>query len=218
MNGRRGTRRAGPGPGLLLALVLTGCGAAGSAATGSPAPSASPAPSTAPPAGAGPSSASAPGGRPGAAPSAVVAPAPSVAGQGAEQVLPAVSRSGVAQPEPGVQVRIEAAEPVVAQGRGPGQVAGSPALAVRVTVRNTGRVAVPVDAVVVNATAGTPRVPASPVDGPPSAPLQGELPPGGSGSGVYVFDVPPAAREQATISVNLGGTQPTAVFDGDFSR
>lgn len=209
------------GAGLLVALVLTlvltgrddppGTAAAASSATATtPVP-----PSSAPVQ--GPSLPRTTPATSSAAPGPATAPTPSAApaGGAAEQrpaELSAVPLDGSATMPDVVSGRLVAVEAVQATGSGVGNVSG-PALRVTVELTGAGR-PLPLDGSYVEVLTGPELTPASPVDDPSTTPLQGELPPGGTATGVYVFGVDEGARDDVTVRVQPAPGEPFLVFRG----
>ncbi|SDF51497.1 hypothetical protein [Klenkia brasiliensis] len=111
-----------------------------------------------------------------------------------------------------VSGRLVAVEAVQATGSGVGNVSG-PAL--RVTVELTGGgPELSLDGSYVELLTGPDLAPASPVDDPSVAPLQGRLAAGGTATGVYVFSVDDGARGDVTVRVQPAPGEPFLVFRG----
>jgi hypothetical protein len=111
-----------------------------------------------------------------------------------------------------VSGRLVSVEAVQATGTGVGNVSG-PALRVTVELTGAGQ-ALPLDGSYVELLTGPDLAPASPVDDPSTAPLQGQLPPGGTATGVYVFSVDDGARGDVTVRVQPAPGEPFLVFRG----
>lgn len=126
--------------------------------------------------------------------------------------LSAVPLDGSATVPDVVSGRLVAVEAVQATGSGVGNVSG-PALRVTVELTGAGR-PLPLDGSYVEVLTGPELTPASPVDDPSTAPLQGELPPGGTATGVYVFGVDEGARDDVTVRVQPAPGEPFLVFRG----
>lgn len=141
-----------------------------------------------------------------------VAPAPAVVGEpvAADELPPSLPPVDLDDPTEtgGVTVELVAVEAIEGTGRGPGNVAGP---AVRVTVRLDNGSADPLDlfGVAVDLAYGEDGRPGPTLDDPSAAPFSGRLAPGDSAEGVYVFRVPPDARDDITVSV---GHQPGAAY------
>jgi hypothetical protein len=111
-----------------------------------------------------------------------------------------------------VSVRLTKLASIDAKAEGPGEVAGS-ALAVTVLVRNASSKAVDLNAVVVTLE-GADQAPGGLITTKPAAPLDGQLAPGKSRSGVYVFTVAPDNRDPVTIAVTLAGGGTVLLYTG----
>lgn len=114
----------------------------------------------------------------------------------------------------GVRVELVRVETIEVEAETPGEVSGS---AVRVTVRatNEGAAAHPLDSAVVTLSSGD-EVGIGTTAGSPS-PLRGELTPGASSTGVYVFMLAPASDRDVAVSVNYAAGEPVAIFTGTTS-
>jgi hypothetical protein len=108
----------------------------------------------------------------------------------------------------GVSVTVEKTQEVDLTARGPGEVAG-PGVAVTVTLANNSKSPVNLSGATVNAFVG--NTPASPSDSDPAAPFVGELPPGSTATGVYVFGAPDGARGGWTIQIEQNESKYVAV-------
>ncbi|MBO3100538.1 hypothetical protein [Cellulomonas fengjieae] len=197
--------------GVVLAVVLTrpASGSPTDAATG-PAPSAT----TSPSAGASPTGAVSTD--PGAAPSAPVTaePQPAVPEPLPTAVLPLDSQAEAAT---GVAIRVAQLESVEGEAVQAGDV-GGPALRVTVEVTNTTTSEADLSAAVVNLYHGAELTPASPLLRPGGRTLPGSVGASQAVTGVYLFSVPAAAREQVRVEVDaqLGG--PVVAFEGPAPR
>jgi hypothetical protein len=112
-----------------------------------------------------------------------------------------------------VKVSIAKVESVKGVAVAPGEIAGD---AVRLTVRVVNGSAAPLDLglAVVNAYVGPQRTPAGSLMNPGGKPFGGTLAPGGQADGVYLFVVPPAQRDDVTVTVYHAPDQPTTAFRG----
>lgn len=169
---------------------------------GSAAPSVVPAPTDAPaPPAPGPSRAA-----PAPAPTITsLAPVPDVP----RRTLPPVPANGTAEVGGGVRARLLGARQVQVAARGPGETAG-PGVAVQLQVSNTSAAAVPLDDARLSASYAGQE--ASPVSGAPARPLTGQLEPGGTRSGTYVFQVPADQRDRVHYVLSLSPGAPLVVF------
>lgn len=151
---------------------------------------------------------------PAAQPAAPTSARPQAAPVDADQpppLLPAVGLDG-SVPADDVTVSVARVERIDGSGVGPGNLAGP---AVRVTVRLTNEQpdAVMVGLVAVSLTYGVENTPASPLEDPSVQPLRGELDPGETAEGRYVFSLP---RDSGDIQLRVGwqAPAPVAVFVG----
>ena len=208
-----------------LALLLSACSgeaersgqgplptSTSTAPTPSPVPSATSAAPSVPSAVATATSPAAP-----AAASTVRGPQPTVPARPVDRLPPVPLAEGegsdpVAEAGP-LRIDVVDVASVASAGVGPGQVQGEPAVAFTVRWSNTGTSAVPLGTVVVDLSYGS-GTPASPVEGPPSRAVADSVPPGGSVTGVYVFEVPTDQRERVELTVSEGPALPVAVFTG----
>lgn len=113
----------------------------------------------------------------------------------------------------GMTFRLAQLEAVKGEATGPGEIAGP---AVRVTVVATNDSASPVllEGAVVDVIYGQAKTSASPLSGPGVVRFEGEVAPGGSATGVYVFDVPVDQRGAITVLVSYLASVPPVVFEG----
>ncbi|MCL3861289.1 DUF4352 domain-containing protein [Actinotalea sp. K2] len=113
----------------------------------------------------------------------------------------------------GLTVTVQDLEAVEGTGQGAGEVAGP---AVRVTVAITNGAAAPtaLGAVIVNVTYGADQVPGVELSGPGVKRFSGELAPGDTASGVFVFAVPVGERDRLQITVDHAAGAPIVVFEG----
>ena len=86
----------------------------------------------------------------------------------------------------------------------PGDIAG-PGVGVTLQLRNDTNAPVDLGGIVVNAYYGD-RTPASPSSSAPSAPAAGLVQPGGTGSGVYAFQLPTEQVPSLMVEVNYSGS------------
>lgn len=114
----------------------------------------------------------------------------------------------------GMVIEILAVDAIAVTAETPGEVDGT---AVRVTVsaRNDSTEAQSVDSAVVTVEAAD-EYGIGTTAGNPS-PLAGELAPGATASGTYVFMLDPASDREITVSVNYAAGEPVAVFTGKTS-
>lgn len=115
----------------------------------------------------------------------------------------------------GGDVRITSIESVTSQARIPGEIVGP---AIRVTMQiDAGTKPVDLSRVVVNAYFGKKKTPAIEALGPGVKLFSGELQPGKSTSGVFVFNVPKPERDAVTIEFIHGGSLKPLIFQGSVS-
>lgn len=127
---------------------------------------------------------------------------------------PEISLTDTADLGGGLTLRITRVESVDGVAKGVGEIAG-PALRLTLRLSNDSDSDVSVDSAVVDLLAGPDRTPAATLTGPGGQPFEGSLPSKGSVTGVYVFGVPPAARDRVQVSVSYQGGAARAVFVGD---
>jgi hypothetical protein len=127
--------------------------------------------------------------------------------------LPAVPLTEEVAPVPGVVVSIDSLEAVEGEAQGPGEV-GGPALRFTLTMRNDGDAPVSLESTVVNVYSGPDQAPAVDLSGPGGVPLPGEVAPGATVTGVFIFMVPPEQRDQVKIGVDYTVGVPIVVFEG----
>ncbi len=130
---------------------------------------------------------------------------------------PPVDIDDEADPGTGMVFRLERLEAVDGEATGPGEIAGP---AVRVTVVATNGTSEPVllDSVVVDFVYGPDRTSASPLSGPGAERFSGRLAPGDTATGVYVFDVPVAERDEVSVLVSYEAAVSPVVFTGAAPR
>ncbi len=95
-------------------------------------------------------------------------------------------------------------EPVQVDARGPGEIAGSGA-AVTLELVNDGTAPVDLGGIAVNAYFDD-AVPATGNSAPPAAPVSGDLQPGDSRQGVYLFQLPAASIGSVVVEINYSGS------------
>ena len=194
------------GPGTAPVVTAPPAGTAPPGSTASPVSTPAPAPSS--PAPGGPTSVATP-----PPPPAGLTPVPSVAVTTAAPVAP--TATATASSATGrVLVSIAGVRSVKTAGRGPGEVAGAPAIAVTLAVRNDTSQPLDLGQVSVTAAYGPAATPAPGSDGPPAQPLAGTLRTGAVRSGVYVFRVPVAQRSRVDLAVSYLAGQPIILFRG----
>lgn len=114
----------------------------------------------------------------------------------------------------GMVIDIISVDAIEVTAETPGEISG-PAVRVTVSAQNASTEPQSVDSAVVSVVAengfgiGT-------TAGDPS-PLAGEVAPGDTVTGVYVFMLDPAADREITVSVNYAAGEPVAVFTGKTS-
>ncbi|MBF0672774.1 MAG: DUF4352 domain-containing protein [Salinibacterium sp.] len=157
---------------------------------------------------------------PGASASATPSPAPSTDATAspsapADDAPPAdapVPIGEEATADDGVTAVVTAVTSFTAAGGGVGEVGGD-AVRVDVTLTNTADAAQSLSAVVVNLAYGAEATPGSPIFYDPSVKeFNGELAPGESRSGSYVFRVPSEEQGSITIEVSHTPASPPFVF------
>ena len=114
----------------------------------------------------------------------------------------------------GVRVALTSIESVTGKAVQPGEV-GGPAIRVRVTMTNAGVRSLNAASSVVNCYYGANRKPAGALVEPGGVPLYGQLAPGKTTYGVYIFAVPVKQRGDVTITVDYRVEVPVVVFQGD---
>ncbi len=138
---------------------------------------------------------------------------PSVAVTTAAPVAPTATATA-SSPAGRVLVSIAGVRSVTTAGRGPGEVAGAPAIAVTLAIRNDTARALDLGQVSVTAAYGAAATPASGSDGVPARPMTGSLRTGASATGTYVFRVPTAQRGRVDLAVSYLAGQPIILFRG----
>jgi len=126
---------------------------------------------------------------------------------------PPVALDAPAQPADGVTAQLVSIEPVTGEATLPGEV-GGPSLRFTVSVANRSGPALDLSAAVVNAYSGDALSPATPLLKPGGQPFPGEVAAGGSVTGVFVFNVPPAERGHVRLEVDLAPDLTVVLFEG----
>lgn len=112
-----------------------------------------------------------------------------------------------------VSLRIVKVEKVKGIARGPGEIAG-PALRLTLDLTNDSDDTLALEPMVVAVESGAKQTPAPSLTGPGSKPFAGELAPGRSATGTYVYAVPVADRGRVEVTVSSTDTEPVVVFRG----
>ena len=128
------------------------------------------------------------------------------------QTMAPVPLQSVGDFKTGLTVELASITAVQAEAKAPGEISG-PGLRVTVAAANDGEDAVSLDGVVVFLSYGSDRTPATQF-GSSSEPLAGDLPPGSSREGTYVFTVPTDQRDDVRVEVSYTGSAPTVAFTG----
>jgi hypothetical protein len=112
----------------------------------------------------------------------------------------------------GVVARIAAIESTEVTTELPGEI-GGPAVVIDLELRNGSDRQVSLDSVTVDLVdlGGAPLLP---VTTEPAEPLSGQLAPGASGTGRYVFSVPVGDRDDVLLTVKYSGDAPAVVLTG----
>lgn len=128
------------------------------------------------------------------------------------QTMAPVPLQSVGDFKTGLTVELASIVAVQAEAKAPGEISG-PGLRVTVAAANDGEDAVSLDTVVVFLSYGSDRTPATQF-GSSSEPLAGDLAPGSSRQGTYVFTVPTDQRDDVRVEVSYTGSAPTVAFTG----
>ncbi|MFI8633273.1 hypothetical protein ACIGEP_11810 [Microbacterium sp. NPDC077663] len=112
----------------------------------------------------------------------------------------------------GLVIELDSVSATSVEAKTPGEVSG-PAVIVRLTARNDSSEVADLDSAVVTLTAADGEYGIGTTAGP-NTPLAGDLEPGDSASGSYVFMLDPAANRAVTVSVNYSAGEPVAEFSG----
>lgn len=126
---------------------------------------------------------------------------------------PPVAIDEVADAGTGMTFRLERLEAVDGEANGPGEIAG-PAVRVTVVATNDSPSPVLLEGVVVDLTYGAQNTSAAPLSGPGALRFSGEVAPGASATGVYVFDVPVDQRGAVSVIVSYAAAVSPVVFQG----
>lgn len=118
-----------------------------------------------------------------------------------------------ATPMNGLSARVSKVEAITAKAQGPGEVSG-PAVAVTITLENTGSQPFDTSLLSVNLT-DSKGLPGDGMIASPAAWIKQPVPAGGKVTGVYVFSVPKANRHPITISLSVNPGLPTVNFSGN---
>ena len=126
---------------------------------------------------------------------------------------PPVSMDDVADTGTGMTFRVEQLEAVQGEATGPGEIA-APAVRVTMVATNGGTQPVLMASVVVDLTSGDDNASSPPLSGPGVERFAGQLAPGASVTGVYVFDVPLDRRDRVSILVSYLASVSPVLFEG----
>lgn len=127
--------------------------------------------------------------------------------------LPEIALTATAVSEGMVSVLLSSIQAVDATAVGPGEIAG-PSLAVTVNITNRSDAAISIDTVIVTLedSAGSPGLPTTSA---PARPFTGNLAPGESADGVYVFTISQSVRNPVSVLVSYSTEAPVVRFVGD---
>jgi hypothetical protein len=126
---------------------------------------------------------------------------------------PPVAIDDVADAGTGMTFRLAELEAVDGEASGPGEIAG-PAVRVTVIATNSSVSPVSLEGVVVDLIYGATKASAAPLSGPGVVRFEGQVAPGASATGVYVFDVPVDQRGVVTVLVSYLASVSPVVFEG----
>ena len=196
--------------GLSAALLLAACTSDNDANTPSPAPA--------------PTSATPSGGSSKAVPTPASTPVPPPTPGGTSSTVPTqqtpkrkpVALEATGKATDAVRVRLVRVDPIRAEAKGPGEVAG-PALALTIEVDNAGDQRLDLGTAVVNLT-GSDGSPGSIMSASPAKPFPAAARARSKVRGVYVFTVAPAKRNPVTVEVAVSAQDPLVVFRGRAAR
>lgn len=150
-------------------------------------------------------------------------PVPAPSGGSIQQVIPAATAGPVtkvdldktaALPDK-VTITVSKVDPIDTKATTPGEIAG-PALAIYVSIHNGSMNNISVDSAIVTLT-NSQNVLGQPTTSDPHQPFSGELAPGSTAEGIYVFLMSSNARTGLTLSVEYAPGQAIAQFVGDIS-
>ena len=133
--------------------------------------------------------------------------------EGEIEVADPIDTDEVADFGTGVTAEIVGLEAVDGVAKLPGEISG-PALRVTVRLTNGSDAALALARVQVDLNSGADRAPGLALTEPGAAPFVGELAPGDSADGVYVFGVPADRRDQVRVLVLYSVDAPMVVFEG----
>lgn len=143
-------------------------------------------------------------------------PAPEDAPEGSAELPPALAavELGDTSTSPdGTSAVVSDVQAIEGSGTGIGNV-GGPALRVSLRIENGSAEPLPLAAVVVELFHSGGSVPASPLEDPSRNAFSGDLAPGESADGAYVFSVPLDGRDLVRVSVAYRPGAPFLVFTG----
>ena len=184
--------------GIIVALAITSGG-------GMPGPR-----GTSGPASASPSTSDEPSAAPSPSEGVPASPSPTGNVQPAPSVAPLDATAEIAA---GVDVHISRMESVAGEAGDPGEVAG-PAIRFAVTVTNGSAAPVSMQTVAVTLDYGTERTPGLELQRPGGSPLTGEITPGATAEGIYIFTVPSDQRAAIRITVDYTVDVAPIIFEG----
>jgi hypothetical protein len=111
-----------------------------------------------------------------------------------------------------VSVKVIARDPVEIVGLGPGEVSGT-GYAFTLQFENSGTESISLDSVLVVATYGPEKVPASDSRLDPTRPVAGVLGPGMSAQGTYSFLIPKSASDAVILTITYSTDRPAVVVE-----
>ncbi|GAB3680811.1 hypothetical protein GCM10028814_16670 [Angustibacter aerolatus] len=126
-----------------------------------------------------------------------------------------VPLTGTATFAPGASVSVVRTKAVTVTGKGPGELSGK-AVAFTLRFRNGTAKALDLGDAVVTAEV-TDGDPASDSSSKPSSPWKGDVAPGATADGTYVFLMSGGDRDRVTLTVTYDPTQPVVRLRGDAS-
>lgn len=157
-----------------------------------------------------------------APPATTTVPSPAGTGAGAPPApvtpfappeMAPVPLDAASERQSGVVVRLDRIEPVSGEAKLPGEVSG-PALRFSISIHNGGSTPIDLGAVVVNAYAGADETPLEFMTTPGGEPFSGQVQPGDTGRGVYLFSVRGIDQAEVTLTVDPKAGEPASVFRG----